>query len=436
MIVGTPLYAKVITGLLVLILLGVMRSPGRLVRFYFLVRPLVQPFAYNQYRLAGTLPLTGIFPVLIIGYTFLLTLFSRKRTFFVKNSVYLYIMLFFFLLSAIFSISYSSTIGWSLKFLTGVMMCVLMYNNTASEGDFMMLVKSLVYCSLVPMAFGYYQFVTGTGHAWKGQYYAGSRIDSFLGEYNAYGEFLSLIICAAIIWLSRETDKRKRLFVALSLLSLIISLILSLNRGSWIALAFGLSTAAIIFYRHIKIRWLVIAFTVISLAGGPIMIKRFQELDVKTGYGSKNTLEGRAHYWQDIFGLVLERPILGYGAGTAMAVLEKRFGEEAMALHNDYLLLWFECGIFTVMAYLLFLASNTLFFLTRRNTLFIVNYALSAACLYFMVISFFQNIIMNVTVFPMFMALVGAGLKLNVLADSSASASGGLTAPALPGAPC
>lgn len=436
MIVGTPLYAKVITGLLVLILLGFMRSPGRFGRFYFLFRPLIQPFAYNQYRLAGALPLTGIFPVLIIGYTFFITLFSRQRTFLVKNSLYLYIMLFFFLLSSIFSISYISTIGWSLKFLTGVMMFVLMYNSTANEHDFMTLIKSFVYCAIAPMAFGYYQFVTGTGHAWKGQYYAGARIDSFLGEYNAYGEFLCLIICGAIIWFSRETDKRKRLFAALALLSLIISLILSLNRGSWIALAFGLGLAAIIFYRHIKVRWLVIAFTVISLAGGPIMIKRFQELDVKTEYGAKNTLEGRARYWQTIFGLVLERPVLGYGAGTSGAVLEKRFGGEAMALHNDYLLLWFECGIFTVMAYVLFLAANAIFFLTRRNNLFIINYALSAACLYFMVISFFQNIIMNVTVFPMFLALVGAGLKLNILAGSSAQAGGGLTAPAVPGVPC
>lgn len=431
----TPLYAKGIVVLLALVLLGFMRTPGRFARFYFLFRPLVQPFAYNQYRLTGALPLTGIFPLIVIGYTLLITFFSRERTFFVKNSLYLYVMLFFFLVSSFFSINHGSTVAWSLKFLTGVTMFVLMYNNIASEHDFMMLLKSLLYCSILPMAFGYYQFVTGTGHAWKGQFYAGSRIDSFLGEYNAYGEFLCLIICAAIIRLARETEKRKRFLVGLVLLSLLASLILSLNRGSWISLSFGLGAASLFFYKHIRFRWLVIAFTVVTLAGGPIMIKRFQELEVKTEFGGKNTLEGRADYWQTIFGLVLERPVLGYGAGTAIDVLEKRLGAPALALHNDYLLVWFECGIFTVMAYILFLASNTIFFLTRRNNLFIINYALTAACLYFMLISFFQNIIMNVTVFPMFLALVGAGLKLNILADSAVRADGGLAASPLSGTP-
>ena len=98
-----------------------------------------------------------------------------------------------------------------------------------------------------------------------------------------------------------------------------------------------------------------------------------------------------------------------------------------MPPHNDYLLLWFECGFFATLAYILFLAANAVFFLTRRNNLIIFNYALSAACLYFMVISVVQNIIMNVTVFPMFLGLIGAGLKLNALAGTTPHAKAELT---------
>jgi O-antigen ligase len=411
-------------------MLVLMRWPGFFARFYFLFRPLVQPFAYNQYRLIGTIPLTGVFPVLLIAYAFFLTLFSRTRTFFPKNSVYLYLMLFFFVGSAFFSIDYLATIAWSLKFLTGVMMFILMYNNIDNEQDFMSFIKALLYCSIVPMAFGYYQYITGTGHAWKGEYYTGNRIDSFLGEYNAYGEFLCLIICSTIIWLAREIGKVKRVFVVLAFLSLIVSLVLSLNRGSWIALTFGLGIASLRYYRHINVKWLVIGFTAIFLVFGTVMVERFQELETKTEYGSKNTLEGRAMYWEKIFGLVLERPILGYGAGTAQIVLQQRLKTD-MPPHNDYLLLWFECGFFTTLTYILFLAANAVFFLTRRNNLIIFNYALSAACLYFMVISIVQNIIMNVTVFPMFLGLVGAGLKLNALAEDTPRAKAELT-PASP----
>ncbi|MCK9294125.1 MAG: O-antigen ligase family protein [Desulfobulbaceae bacterium] len=423
---GTPLYAIAITCLLVLVLLGLIRSPKRFACFYFLFRPLVQPFAYNQYRLIGTLPLTGIFPVLLIVYVFFLTLFSRTRTFLPRNSVYLYLMLFFFVGSSFFSIDYFATIAWSLKFLTGVMMFILMYNNIKNEQDFMFFIKALLYCSIVPMAFGYYQYIAGTGSAWKGEFYAGKRIDSFLGEYNAYGEFLCLIICSTIIWLARETGKVKRAFVVLAFLSLIISLVLSLNRGSWIALTFGLIIASLRFHRRINLKWLIIGFTAIFLVFGTVMAERFQELEIKTEYGSKNTFEGRAMYWKKIFGLVLERPILGYGAGTAPIVLQRQL-KAVSPPHNDYLLLWFECGFFTVLTYILFLAANALFFLTRRNNLIIINYGLSAACCYFMVISVVQNIIMNVTVFPMFLGLVGAGLKLNALAGATSHAKVELT---------
>ncbi len=429
----TPTYAYAVTIILILIMIVLIRWPKLFVSFYFVFRPLVQPFAYNQYKLIGSVPLTGIFPVLLILYAFFLTFFSRTRTFFPRNSVYLYFMLFFFVGSAFFSIDYTATIAWSFKFLTGVMMFILMYNNIKNEQDFMSFIKALLYCSIFPMVFGYYQYITGTGHAWKGEFYTGNRIDSFLGEYNAYGEFLCLIICSTIIWLAREQAKVKRGLVILAFLSLIVSLVLSLNRGSWIALTFGLGIAALRFYRKINVRWLIVCFTAVFLIFGTVMVERFQELEVKTEFGSKNTLEGRALYWEKIFGLVMERPVLGYGAGTAQIVLQQRLKRD-MPPHNDYLLLWFECGFFTVLAYILFLAANTLYFLTRKNNnMILINYSMSAVCLYFMVISIVQNIIMNVTVFPMFLGLVGAGLKLNSLTGKVFPAKATMSPAALTG---
>lgn len=423
----TPLYAKVITVLLMFLMMTLIRWPDLFVTCYFFCRPLIEPFSYNQYRIIGSVPLSGVLSLLVIAYTFLLTLFSRYRTFLPKNFIYLYSMLFFFVFSALFSINYFATVSWILKFLTGVMMFILVYGNIENEQDFLSFAKSLVYCSIVPMCFGYYQYVTGTGHAWAGAFYKGSRIDSFLGEYNAYGEFLCLIICAAIVWLCQEINRRKRILVALALVSLVISLVLCLSRGSWISLVFGLGVASLRFRRHINMRLMVIGFTVGALAFAPIVVNRFQDLTVKTEAGHKNTLAGRAKHWQEIFGLVMERPFLGYGAGTAVEVMKERLGgevfEKSMAPHNDYLLLWFECGLFSMVAYIIFLATNTIYFLTRRSRLVMVNYALATACLYFMMISFFQNIIMNVTVFPMFLGLVGAGLKLNVLAEATAPRS-------------
>jgi O-antigen ligase len=419
----TPLHAKAITFLFALLMMALVRWPDLFVCFYFLCRPLIEPFQYKQFRLIGDIPLSAVLPLVLIVYAFFLTLFAKQRTFFPKNFVFLYVMLFFFTFSAFFSSNYFATISWFLKFLTGMMMFILVYNNVKNEHDFMFFIKSLVYCSLIPMAFGYYQYVTGTGHAWAGEYYKGSRIDSFLGHYNSYSEFLCLIICAALIWLSKETRKGRRILVVLALCSLVASLVLSLSRGSWISLAFGLCVASLRFHRQINMKLVLIGFTLVALVFTPVIVKRFEELSVKTEWGSKNTLAGRAQHWREIFDLVMERPLLGYGAGTAQDVMNARL-KNSLAPHNDYLLLWFECGFFSMMTYLLFLSANAVYFLTRRNTLVMVNYALVTACFYFMLLSFFQNIIQNVVVFPMFLGLLGAGLKLNILAESSSFKDG------------
>ena len=197
-------------------------------------------------------------------------------------------------------------------------------------------------------------------------------------------------------------------------ISLIISLFLSLNRGSWLAITFSIVVSAAFYVRHIKIRWVIIGMALFLLIFSQVIVSRFQELGQSTEYGSKNTFLGRVAHWKKAYPLIINRPIIGFGTGTSSLIMSEDINEP-LAMHNDYLLLWLESGSFALLGYLIFMSRNALYFLRRRESLSITNFAMTVMCIYFPIISITQNILMNVTVFPMYLGLVAAGVKVNNL---------------------
>ena len=110
--------------------------------------------------------------------------------------------------------NYQISFAAILKIICSTSVYLLIYNGIETKKDGKKVLYSIVLSSVIPMCYGYYQFVTGKGHAWKHEFgykLGGQRIDSFLGEYNSYGIFLSITICAALmlILLERTLQKHK-----------------------------------------------------------------------------------------------------------------------------------------------------------------------------------------------------------------------------------
>ena len=410
------LIARIITTLIAVLMVLFFYSPLRLSSFYIIFRPLVQPFAYLYYTLFLSIPLTSVFSILLIVFAYVSGVFNKNNTIKHYRILPIYFMLFFSIISIYFSLNYVHSIGQILKILSGLSLYILLFNSINSKKDLNTILWAYMLCSIIPMLFGYYQYITGTGHAWKGEYYIGSRIDSFLGEYNAYGEFLCITICTTLMLLIQEKNRNRMMIILVILGSLFASLILSLNRGSWISLAIGFIIASFFYIRKIKITWIVIGCLVLCIASGGIVKQRFEELNEKTGTGTKNTFLGRIEAWKIIFPLVLEKPITGYGIGTVQLVTKEYLKKEIIP-HNDYLRLCIEIGIPGALFYISFLfieIISSLRNLTKKKN-WHINYPLLICVIYFTVLSTFQNIISNVTVFPMFLGLLGVSHKYNSL---------------------
>jgi O-antigen ligase len=216
--------------------------------------------------------------------------------------------------------------------------------------------------------------------------------------------------------LLQPASRSQRIFLILIIASLAVSMLLSRNRGQWIALTTGLFFAYTGYMNKLKIRWFVIAGALIGIIFSGMIIERFSELEEENQWGhSKNTFENRQENWKTAVSIVPNHFFTGHGIGTSKMVWEKEFGREHVP-HNDYLRLVLETGIFGLSFYLLFLftvlVKNVMLISDKTN--WFINYPSLALIIYWMLHSAFQNIIYNVIVFPIFMALVALAAKWNI----------------------
>jgi O-antigen ligase len=413
------------------IMLLIFFSPITMSSFYLIFRPMVQPFAYLQYDIAGV-PLTSIFSVILIASAYINGLFKKDGTLKHFKILPVYLLMYVSFMSLIETPDMMDSIGHILKILTAVSMYILIYNSIQDRKDIHLILRAYMLCSIVPILFGFYQYITGTGHAWMGEYYIGKRVDSLLGEYNAYGEFLSIVIIASIALFLLDKQRRSRVIITFILILLSISQVLAMNRGSWISLFIGLAVASFYYRSKVKLRWLVAVTLVLFLAFGGVLYQRFQELNTVSEAGiSHNTLQGRITWWATLMPVLYEKPFFGHGIGAITTITTEYFqhmplskrtntllaSDPAMAPHNDYLRLGIEVGILGLLCYVVFLLLELFrnMRLSQRSTLWRINFPTLAMVVYFIVISLFQNVVYNVTVFPMFMGLLALGHKANDL---------------------
>jgi len=411
-----PTAVHAISFLITTVMFILYLFPLHLASFYLIMRPLVEPFSYWKNTFVGGVPVTGIFAIVLIGSAIYNFLALKRFRLVLRNMVPLYFLLALAALSILNSRNPMMSLAHILKIVTAIAFFLLVFNCTRSHNDARRILNAFVIASILPMLYGYYQYFTGTGHAHAGAFYTGKRIDSFLYQWNAYGEFLSIEICAATMLFLQKNRRWIRIGLLAAICSMFISLVLSLNRASWISLCFAAIVSMTFYIKKIKLKWIILGSVVLFLAFGSVVVSRFEELQQRSAYGQKNTLVQRATLWKRILPLIPEHPLIGHGIGTASVVSEHYLRTE-MVPHNDYLRLALEAGIPAALLYIWFLlyelGTNIRRTVVQDN--WYINMPMLMAIVYFIIMSFVQNIVYNVTVLPMVFGLIAVARKWNIL---------------------
>ena len=158
------MFQKIVTILILLVMMALINSPLKFAMFYFLFRPLVQPFATEGYKFVGSIPLTSLFVIMVIGYSTIVCIIRRDYTLFGPNSLFFYGILFFSSFSFLNTLNVAFSIGHILKIMIAIAMSNMVYSALKTRKDGKEFLWLLVIASIIPMLIGYYEFFTGKGH--------------------------------------------------------------------------------------------------------------------------------------------------------------------------------------------------------------------------------------------------------------------------------
>lgn len=387
--------------------------PAYVLVIYSVFRPLLQPFSFMQYQLFG-LPISIPFSIIIVGLGVLYMGTKPGWRFQTDKAGFLTAFMMLGLLSTAFSVDAKVSLIALSKLATVWFIFNIAFNAIKTKEDIHIILYGLMISSLIPMLIGFYQSFTGQYNFLLDA--TVDRLSSVFGVGNAYGIFLSVITAAVAILLLNAKSKKERMILIATLVAILVSQVLALNRGTWLALGGGFVVAAFKFRRYISFKWVALLAVFIVIFFSKTIYDRFGDLENRARYTGQNTLEGRVEYWKEIIPLIANKPVTGYGVGTT-GLVSVKYLHTAEVPHNDFIRIALETGIIGVFLYFLFLAKLVYYFYMRPlyKELWPYNFAMLMLCCYFIVISSTQNVVYNLINFPAFLIMVAIGIKVNNL---------------------
>jgi O-antigen ligase len=413
--------ARAVTSAIALLMFSVSWAPLMLVAMYFIFRPLITPYTYSHYLYYGSIPLTGILVSVIIMSVVFNLIFRKGFSLYIRGQMSFYLFVICCLPSIAMSLDYLASFALLMKLIAGLGIAILVHNAIEDKKDIYIIFSAFALASIFPIIVAFCQKFALVEiqplHTVDRNF---GRIASVFGSYNEYGIFLCLNICVLVSLFLMEQKPVRRVFWFFLTSAATVSLVHSLNRGSWIALILGGIMAYPLYFRKIKIHWVAICFIILAIFFSSTIVNRFERLEKRDEYGqSTNTFAGRIQYWLKIKDLVFEHPLIGWGLGNAEKVTYEKLLSRVPP-HNDYLRVLLENGLLGFIAWILYLGIQFFCIVAwcTHQKRWRVNLPIMVCFNYFCIILFTQNIITNVELFPLFMAIMAAAHRWNMLLSS------------------
>jgi O-antigen ligase len=188
-----------------------------------------------------------------------------------------------------------------------------------------------------------------------------SRVGGTIGHPNALGRYLCLCIPVLLTYPLAQLDSRLAKLTWVSLATGGITLILTLSRGSWAALALvSLFLFFEIFRRYLKSRAksMVIVFLVVGFIATAILVI-FEDVRIRLFENEYRSAQSRIPMAKVALNVIAENPIKGVGLNNYSRVMQRYDRTREWQtygfphpVHNSYLLIAAESGIPVLIAFL------------------------------------------------------------------------------------
>jgi O-antigen ligase len=242
---------------------------------------------------------------------------------------------------------------WAVRFVTRLAAPFFTYLIISDMIDSKMVkqvISSMYASSVIPIVYGFYQWITGTGNDVTEGY---NRVNSSFFHPAHFSMYLTFLFCLAYAEFldPRAKNRALRLFYIVLLVALEIS---TYTRISWLAMGLCFLYLSWVYGKRSYILATAAVGAVVLLGAGGGIIERFTSVGDVLGsdnvYDLNSSVGWRLYFWDEILRRIWDRPWFGFGAGSSVMLGVEIFGVEA-APHNGYLRVLYETGIVGFLAF-------------------------------------------------------------------------------------
>ena len=297
----------------------------------------------------------------------------------------------FFILSAVYSqIPYRTAVeGFKTLSIFCVFLATLYYCRTR-QGIYSLATSMM----LLGGALSFFGLLQLLGAASKHWWYNPHFLSSVYVNHNHFAGLIEIILPISIGLVLAEENRSKKILFAFLVFLMGTAFILSLSRGGFLAMTFGLGI--MVFLLAIKKTaqkafWTLISLALIVLSAvalfgfQPLLLQRLETMK-HVSLTDDLSMAARVSIWKGTLALISKNFWFGTGPGTFDAAFFKfrpnGFMERPGFAHNDYLQLFADCGVFvflTVAAFFSVLFYRGLKILQKHQSIF--SLGLTSGCL-------------------------------------------------------
>jgi putative inorganic carbon (hco3(-)) transporter len=389
-------------------------------------RPLLDIFSKNTQFVLGpfTLNLPGLIGLLTAVAAILFLWRQRIVLFGLPLKINFLIFLGLSIFSLVYTVVPDHTFSVIIKFFNISAIFAVSYVLGKQTGNKKLFYYFILMAAVIPQLVGLWQLITGTGFSADGLF---NRINGTLVHPNMFSFLLVLEINIYLLLLT--IDKQKKYLWLAGLGMAMLLLVFTYTRSAWGGIFLTFLIWGFLRYK----KWLTVGLLIaaLSLLVWP-MTHRFlsSNYDINLSHtqlyqrivsdpSDDSSFNSRLELWTSISRKIIDKPLLGYGAGSFLAVRTEQIISAhvppLLQAHNDYLRLAVELGLLGSLTYvsiwlgLLVLGIKAMWHMTdlsqQAYSILIVSLVPS-----FMLISFFDNLLRSTAIMWLLMASLGFAL--------------------------
>ncbi|HLF87259.1 MAG TPA: O-antigen ligase family protein [Nitrospiria bacterium] len=220
--------------------------------------------------------------------------------------------------------------------LNGIIFYLLVQVLSKDEEDLIRIIKIMVVSGIAASLYGIYQKYSGI-----------DRIFSTFQNVNAFAGFLIILIPLSLYLVLFSKEGSSRIWSGASLLLILSAFILTLSKGGMLTLALlSFMVLTYMAYNEIEKRYIWVLPPMLALIVVSLYI----------GYGKieiMDSIRDRFEYWRMAVRIIADHPLIGTGLGgyAAMAQEYQTGSVYSRYVHNNYLQVFAELGVFGFITY-------------------------------------------------------------------------------------